>query len=875
MAITDYLEDMNDSRLKPRLLRSLVRDRLPEESGPAPSPSELSSILASIKTHSLLSEHVPDPSDAKLIEAWRTAVDAWIERVLSLTSSKMPDKLWVGVSLLGVSCEECSSARFMASYSIWFQKLLLSIQIPTSSSFVKLAVCASLCDFFTRLTGFSNLKKDATNLAGKVILLVLELLNESGSGAVLEGLLDLLYVILMFFPPVHRHYDNVEAVLVSKILSATSNADLSRKIARCLALLPRIKGDEDSWSIMMQKIIIEIDILLSNALEGLEGENKGSTVVRLLILPGKDPPSQLGLQSRLREASEQTTKMFHELMFPTISTLMRCCCLMLTNPFPTQVSVPVRPLVAMLGRVLAMDGSVRGSFMPFTTVMHQELICFELPSLHLDTLDLLIAVVKGVRSQLLPHAANVARILTEYFRRATLPAIRIKLYSVMQFLLISMGVGMALYLAQELISNAFVDLIDNPGSNALLPRKHSSDDQGLPQSSRKKRKHASVSTRQHSNGIDTERTVISIRPATPLSVKIAALEALEALLTAGGSLRSECWRSDMDLLLITVAKNAYDVRSDYYKCLDANGESTISRENLQLAALRALLASLLSPSHVRPPYLSEGLELFRQGKLETGTELAGFCAHALLALEVLIHPRALPLVDFQVSTSSALDEGFIKTFPRNTFHSSQKPNMPSFPMGNRGATDEMDDEDDDDDLLNGWLGAGEEEQPAQGLNISMGEKNVGVDSTGGHEIIEGTQHPSRKHEVETLCPSKEENMVESDKMEQLNSRNNVMLGNDRAAPDEGEAVIRDAPGDEMAYENNDVSMSNTVPGEFSSNLGAPEELGTVSTATVVAVDASNSLDVSYKHKEPMLAYDSDSGSLESLPDIVDADPDTD
>ncbi|RRT63447.1 hypothetical protein B296_00040869, partial [Ensete ventricosum] len=373
---------------------------------------------------------------------------------------------------------------------------------------------------------------------------------------------------------------------------------------------------------------------------------------------------------------------FHQSYWSIVSCLSDKFLMLLLMCNFTKVSVPVRPLVAMLGRVLAMDGSVRGSFMPFTTVMHQELICFELPSLHLDTLDLLIAVVKGVRSQetsflnglisfdliftcsqLLPHAANVARILTEYFRRATLPAIRIKLYSVMQFLLISMGVGMWHF---------------------------------------------------------------------PISVV------------------NDTWTNP-----------------------------------------------------------------------------------------------------------------------------SQKPNMPSFPMGNRGATDEMDDEDDDDDLLNGWLGAGEEEQPAQGLNISMGEKNVGVDSTGGHEIIEGTQHPSRKHEVETLCPSKEENMVESDKMEQLNSRNNVMLDNDRAAPDEGEAVIRDAPGDEMAYENNDVSMSNTVPGEFSSNLGAPEELGTVSTATVVAVDASNSLDVSYKHKEPMLAYDSDSGSLESLPDIVDADPDTD
>lgn len=109
MAITDYLEGMNDPRLKPRLLRSLVRDRLPEESGPAPSPSELSSILASIKTHSLLSEHVPDLSDAKLIEAWRTAVDAWIERVLSLASSKM---VWVPL-LYDSSCLERPSCHFL------------------------------------------------------------------------------------------------------------------------------------------------------------------------------------------------------------------------------------------------------------------------------------------------------------------------------------------------------------------------------------------------------------------------------------------------------------------------------------------------------------------------------------------------------------------------------------------------------------------------------------------------------------------------------------------------------------------------------------------------------------------------------------------
>lgn len=47
----------------------------------------------------------------------------------------------------------------------------------------------------------------------------------------------------------------------------------------------------------------------------------------------------------------------------------------------------------------------------------------------------------SVCSQLLPHAANVVRLVTEYFRRAVLAPIRIKLYSIIQILLISMGVG--------------------------------------------------------------------------------------------------------------------------------------------------------------------------------------------------------------------------------------------------------------------------------------------------------------------------------------------------------------------------------------------------------------------------------------------------
>ena len=44
-------------------------------------------------------------------------------------------------------------------------------------------------------------------------------------------------------------------------------------------------------------------------------------------------------------------------------------------------------------------------------------------------------------SQLLPHAANIVRLITDYFEIAKLPAMRTKVYSIVQLLLTSMGVG--------------------------------------------------------------------------------------------------------------------------------------------------------------------------------------------------------------------------------------------------------------------------------------------------------------------------------------------------------------------------------------------------------------------------------------------------
>ena len=58
--------------------------------------------------------------------------------------------------------------------------------------------------------------------------------------------------------------------------------------------------------------------------------------MRGLVPPGKDPPPSLGGHST-GEASDQRIKRPERLQMLSASTLMRCCCTMLTSPYPVQV----------------------------------------------------------------------------------------------------------------------------------------------------------------------------------------------------------------------------------------------------------------------------------------------------------------------------------------------------------------------------------------------------------------------------------------------------------------------------------------------------------------------------------------------------------
>ncbi|XP_076957395.1 uncharacterized protein LOC143632860 isoform X1 [Bidens hawaiensis] len=681
MAAFDYAQNLYDVALKPRLLRSLINEHIPEEKQQLGDSSKLLYAASAIRTHQLLSEQAVQSADnKKIIEKWKSAVDLWVDRVLMLVSSNMPDKCWAGICLLGVTCEGCSSERFLASYSVWFQKLLTHLQAPAGSNLVKVACCGSISDLLTRLSGFPNMKRDGSSHAAKLLQTVLKLIQEDSSDA--DGAVNLLCTILTSFPSsLQKNYDSAEAAIVTKLMSGKCNAQMVKKLAVCLSLLPKSKGDTDSWYLMIQKVLIAINVLLNDAFQGLEEETK---TMRALLPLGNDPPAPLGGLAMF-DISNKSTRV-ERVSMASISSLMLCCSTMLTTSYPALAKVPIQLLLMLVQRVLMVDGSLTQTLYPTITAMQQEYVCLELPVQHSHSLDILCGIVKEARSQLLPHAAHIIRIVTEYLGKCESPQLRIKLYALIKLMLLSIGVGLSLYLAEDVVNNASIDLdsVGDRGSNS--------------ESTQKKRKHEMTNMLLGNQA----ETIYSPKHPVPVAVKVSALEALETLLTVGGASGSNSWRPSIDSLVITVATDAckgglIKPANDIYN--SPNSSSTWA--DFQLASLRALLASLLSPGRIRPPYLAHGLELYRKGRQETGTKVAEFCAHAIMALEVLIHPRAIPLIDLGSSITDYPVNGVTNRFMENfTYSGAEKHNL--YPGG--GSRKEPENpESENDDLYEKWV----------------------------------------------------------------------------------------------------------------------------------------------------------------------------
>ncbi|GBG87361.1 hypothetical protein CBR_g45421 [Chara braunii] len=761
----EVLMSIHDVRFRSRLLQLLIQTHLPRDGKLPVTPQHLPSAVEMLTRHHLLAEpgtngglgsvRTGGPAvftgNGKLdgcagngTASRKLAVDTWTDRLASLIASPVVENRAIGACLLGLTCKECLLSRFRECYSGWFSTLLTMLK-SIEPSFVRAAACAALSDLLVRLGSLIDcpgVRRDGSALVSKLTVPLLQLLRDVQLRGIWSEGVDLICPVLRTFPLCLRSsFEKVEAVLVMMLMNTGCKNSLRQRCAEGLALLPLAVGDSNTWSLLIRRVLVAINSELDVAFAGLE--DPGSTEVAMAeLLPCQQEILPLGGPSVAAEAAAfgDGETPFWRSFVPRVSALFHTLEFMLTNPYPSPVPMPLRPLLGLIMRVLAVDGSRpvgTSSLGGQASLSQQASLCSELPVLHAGALNLLSATLKGARRQLLPVAGEIARLMSDCLRRsATLPddkrstvfTFKIHLYNVITEFLYATGAGgMVLSLAPVLVGIAVSDLrgpgrggggagggmmksyshdqykgnqllrqgpagvsfpsrqaplVGNTSASGVASSQHSSMGVSMPQPNLQSgggiglnghHSQASASTmrkrKEPSGTVLSDEQLSALVGASILfseeggvstdslmfAMYIAVLEVLEALLTVGGSMLPERWRAEVDAVIINVAMavchNA-DVSVDGAGGVGGTAEGALGgvktvTHSLQIAACKALLASVLAPHCHRPPFLPQALSIFRRCRHEAGTELSQFCTHALLACEPL-HPRALP---YPVTTS--------------------------------------------------------------------------------------------------------------------------------------------------------------------------------------------------------------------------------
>jgi hypothetical protein len=143
--------------------------------------------------------------------------------------------------LLGVTCQECTRQRFLESYSLWFSKLLLPLKQPTDPIFVRATACASLTDLLVRLGGlieYVGVRRDGANLISKLVQPLLQILGDKDSSGIWNEAMDLLCVLLRYFPACLRQQSGNVSYLLSQTYLSVSPAVASCMLGNEILFFP-------------------------------------------------------------------------------------------------------------------------------------------------------------------------------------------------------------------------------------------------------------------------------------------------------------------------------------------------------------------------------------------------------------------------------------------------------------------------------------------------------------------------------------------------------------------------------------------------------------------------------------------------------------
>ncbi|XP_030635831.1 proline-, glutamic acid- and leucine-rich protein 1 [Chanos chanos] len=645
MATAAWLHGPNNMRLTEGLVSALKEDR----------PEYLPALLANYREHGVVG-----------IQSTGT-----VGGLVGLSNARLGSSKtrFEGLCLLSVLVKDSSSEVFQQHCLSWLRSLQQVIQSQAPLPSVQLAVSvlqdvlqySSQLPELAREVGLNSILGILTSLLG---------LKTECHLAAMEGMM----ACMTYYPKACGSMrEKLGAYFLSKMDS--DNPKVQEIASECYGRLPCLGGvlerggggrRAEGWTNQLHCLLASANSLLGQLYQGAESEGtvqyEGPGVeLPFSPLDDMDPLLVLQLQHRYRAV-----------------------CLALKHTLSVDPACPVRLPVQNVLNLVCRALAVSGKTINVTGDGCLKLLV--LPSTHIDTLDLLSALIKAVGRGLVQYCSVLTRLFSQSLsvwtplpeaslgQQRAYSAVRVALYRTLELWVRVGGASTSVLQGSTTHSEIlFAHLMGDitPGAEAVKLRAAQSAMSDLVGPAGK-----AGPRRTKGLGIGDTGGVSLQRKGDALANQDTCLSALRALrqivLTSGTLLKEDLHKRLQDLvvpLCVRLQQQQAHGGCDAGAVSGQYGSAAPRRE-----LYRLLLAMVLVPSPRWPPPLSCAVSVFSNGRRDRAITVSSFCAEALTICNTLLHPRS-------PSISLPLPPLALKPTPSAPIHApSQNPSLSLPPL---------------------------------------------------------------------------------------------------------------------------------------------------------------------------------------------------
>jgi hypothetical protein len=435
---------------------------------------------------------------------------------------------------------------------------------------------------------------------------------------------------------------------------------------QCVASLPAAASPTDTdpatnWSSLAQSILKTIhshlDVVVIGTIEnnyintkksGGSDDGDIASIAKQAIDPASTPllpppPSSIGSYTSSQLTSSLSVSLHSVHLLDTL----------LTQPFNVGVAVPSTAIVLLVTRILAAINTKRMKMMLIKdasssssfdggggggSIMTRQRVYMGMVEMQISALLVLEHLIDVAGTTLTPLFGHVGRLLADCLDTHIITSstgggdttLEEQLLTACKVFVSSAGLGAVKTLGSvllkcvEMILYGQVAAIITTGDGDENKKRSKGRGQQPPPQKKARITTTTINMPTHNSS------------SISITTQVAALQALEALLSISGGGLTHQQRSRGDALSLHLSLTTHSATSS----LVINSHL----KPLQTAAYQCLLASILcTAAPFRPAYLPQAMQLFASGLHDSWQPLAAVCAHGVVCCEAFLHPRSVPL----------------------------------------------------------------------------------------------------------------------------------------------------------------------------------------------------------------------------------------